>query len=148
MSTGHEQYVQFQLGREKYAIQISDIHEIIKMQDISEIPGVMTYVRGVINLRGKIVPVISLRTLFGMGEEEYSKHTRVVVVNHMDETIGIIVDRVDKVTTFSDIQAPPERVGGIHGAHFSGIGLYEQSIVGILRLDQVLVKEGSAIEQH
>lgn len=141
MNSGSEQYIQFEIGQEKYAIHISEIHEIIKMQEISEIPNVKPYVKGVINLRGKIVPVISLRELFGLEKEEYKKQTRIIVVNHKDETVGIIVDRVDKVTTFSDIQPPPERVGGMHGANFTGIGLHGDAIVGILKLDQVLVRE-------
>jgi len=75
-------------------------------------------------------------------EDEYTKHTRVVVVNHKEETVGIIVDRVDKVTTFSDIQAPPERFGGVNGVNFAGIGIVGEKIIGILKLDQVLVRRG------
>lgn len=146
MNTGQEQYIQFGIGNEKYAIRISEIHEIIKMQDITEIPNVKSYVNGVINLRGKIVPVISLRHLFSMEHDQYTKSTRIVVVNHEDETIGIIVDQVSKVTVFSEIQPPPERVSGISGANFDGIGLLDGGeIVGILRLDQVLIKEDEQI---
>jgi purine-binding chemotaxis protein CheW len=140
-ATDKEQYVEFGIENEQYAIQIQDIHEIIKMQNITQIPNVMTYVKGVINLRGKIVPVISLRNLFGLPEKEYSKHTRVVVVRHQEDTVGIIVDRVSKVSTFSDIQPPPERVGGIDGNYFVGIGLTPSGLVGILKLDHVLVHE-------
>jgi purine-binding chemotaxis protein CheW len=139
--TAEEQYVEFGIDIEEYAIRIQDIHEIIKIQDITQIPNVMPYVKGVINLRGKIVPVISLRNLFQLTEKEYSKHTRIVVVRHQEDTVGIIVDRVSKVTTFSDIQPPPERVGGIDGNYFVGIGLTQSSLVGILKLDQVLVHE-------
>jgi purine-binding chemotaxis protein CheW len=139
--TAEEQYVEFGIDIEEYAIRIQDIHEIIKIQDITQIPNVMPYVKGVINLRGKVVPVISLRNLFQLTEKEYSKHTRIVVVRHQEDTVGIIVDRVSKVTTFSDIQPPPERVGGIDGNYFVGIGLTQSSLVGILKLDQVLVHE-------
>ncbi len=149
MNTGQEQYIQFNIGQEKYAIAISDIHEIIKTQDITELPNVLPYIRGVINLRGKIVPVISLRTLFGMEAEVYSKHTRIIVVNHIEETVGIIVDHVDKVTTFADIQPPPDRVGGVNGTYFTGIGIVEgDGIVGLLKLDQVLIREGVDHEQY
>jgi purine-binding chemotaxis protein CheW len=139
--TQKEQYVEFGIESEQYAIRIQDIHEIIKIQDITQIPNVKFYVKGVINLRGKIVPVISLRNLFQLEEKEYSKHTRIVVVHHREDTVGIIVDSVNKVTTFSDIQPPPDRVGGIDGNLFVGIGLTDNGLVGILKLDEVLVHE-------
>jgi purine-binding chemotaxis protein CheW len=140
-ATEQEQYVEFGVENEQYAIRIQDIHEIIKMQDITQIPNVMPYVKGVINLRGKIVPVISLRNLFSLPDKEHSKSTRIVVVHHQEDTVGIVVDSVNKVSTFSDIQPPPERVGGIDGNYFVGIGLTPSGLVGILKLDQVLVHE-------
>lgn len=135
------QYVQFGVGEESYGIRIAEVHEIIRMQEITEIPNCQFYVKGVINLRGKIIPVISLRALFSLDEDVYSKATRIVVVHHQEESIGIIVDRVHKVTTFHDIQPPPERVGGINGAYFTGIGLTESELVGILKIDEVLLRD-------
>jgi purine-binding chemotaxis protein CheW len=140
-ATEQEQYVEFGVENEHYAIRIEDIHEIIKIQEITQIPNVMPYVKGVINLRGKIVPVISLRNLFSLPEKEYTKTSRIVVVRHREDTVGIVVDSVNKVSTFSDIQPPPERVAGIDGNYFVGIGLTQSSLVGILKLDQVLVHE-------
>jgi purine-binding chemotaxis protein CheW len=111
------------------------------MQDITEIPNSQYYVQGVINLRGRIVPVISLRSLFSLDSDELSKSTRIVVVNHREESVGIIVDKVHKVTTFSDIQPPPERVGGINGAYFVGIGITPSGLTAILKLDEVLIRQ-------
>jgi purine-binding chemotaxis protein CheW len=139
--TAQEQYVEFGIESEQYAIRIQDIHEIIKIQEITQIPNVKPYVRGVINLRGKIIPVISLRNLFKIEEIAYLKTTRIVVVNHREDTVGIVVDRVNKVTTFSDIQPPPEQVGGINGNFFVGIGLTGNGLVGILKLDEVLLHD-------
>lgn len=136
-----QQYVEFNAGNESYAILISDIHEIIRMQDITEIPNAERYVKGVINLRGKIVPVISLRSLFLLEPDVPTKATRIMVVNHREEAVGIIVDKVNKVVTFSDIQEPPERTGGISGAYFSGIGITSANLVGILKLDEVLLRK-------
>ncbi|WP_435923319.1 chemotaxis protein CheW [Paenibacillus sp. DYY-L-2] len=139
--SGQEQYIEFGIEDERYAIRIQDIHEIIKIQDITSIPNVRDYVKGVINLRGRIVPVLSLRCLFGSDEAPYTKSSRIVVIHHQDEAVGVIVDRVNKVTTFSDIQPPPERVGGVQGSFFTGIGLAESGLVGILKLDEVLLHE-------
>ncbi|WP_027415010.1 chemotaxis protein CheW [Aneurinibacillus terranovensis] len=137
-ATQQDQYIEVGIGKERYALRIYDIHEIIKMQDITEIPNSKPYVKGVINLRGKIVPIISLRNRFGLAEESYTKSTRIVVVNHSDEMVGIVVDRVNQVTTFSDIQPPPERIGSVRGSYFTGIGRTETGLVSVLKLDQVL----------
>ena len=138
---GQEQYIEFAIEEEQYAIHIQDIHEIIKVQDITQIPSVTSYVEGVINLRGKIVPVISLRKFFGLEDKEYSRTTRIIVVHHQEDTVGIIVDLVNKVTTFSDIQVPPERIGGIDGAYFVGIGVTNIGLVAILKLNEILLHE-------
>lgn len=135
-----EQYVELGIGNETYAIRIQAIHEIIKIQDITQIPNAMPYLKGVINLRGKIIPVISLRNLFGLMDETYTKFTRIVVVNHAEDTVGVIVDRVNKVTNLSDIQPPPDRVGVISGNYFAGIGITDHGLVGILKLEEVLLR--------
>ncbi|WP_028563910.1 chemotaxis protein CheW [Paenibacillus pinihumi] len=134
-----DQYVEFGIGSESYAILISDIHEIIRMQAITEIPDSPMYMKGVINLRGDIIPVISLRSLFMMAEEPFGKATRIIVVNHGREAVGIIVDRVNKVVRFKDIQSPPLQGGEMYGARISGIGIAPDMLVGILRLDEVLI---------
>ncbi|RTE11387.1 chemotaxis protein CheW [Paenibacillus whitsoniae] len=140
MITTHEQYVEFGIGDENYAIKISEIQEIIRNQAMTDIPNSRHYVRGVINLRGRIVPIISLRNLFSLQDDAESKSTRIVVVNHQEESIGIIVDRVNKVTMFTDIQPPPERIGGISGDFFVGIGITATGLVGILKLNEVLLR--------
>ncbi|TXK79622.1 chemotaxis protein CheW [Paenibacillus sp. N3.4] len=136
-----EMYIEMVIGKENYAINIQDIHEIIKMQPITDIPNCRSYVKGVINLRGKVVPVISLRHLFGLPDVEETKATRIVVVKHKEESIGLIVDYVNKVSTYDEIQPPPERIGGISGAYFLGIGLREGHLVGILQMDEILLQE-------
>ncbi|MBW7474291.1 chemotaxis protein CheW [Paenibacillus oenotherae] len=140
-AAGQEQYIEFAIEREQYAIRIQDIHEIIKIQDITEIPNVTPYVKGVINLRGKIVPVISLRRLCQLPDKDYTRTTRIIVVHHQEDTVGIIVDRVNKVATYPDIQPPPERALGIDGNYFAGIGITDSGLVGILKLDEVLLRE-------
>ncbi|MDF2937714.1 MAG: cheW-2 2 [Paenibacillaceae bacterium] len=136
-----DQYIEMTVGDENYAIKIEDIHEIIKMQAITDLPHSKYYVKGIINLRGMVVPVISLRNLFGLPDEAYTKATRIVVVHHQEEAVGIIVDQVNKVTTYPEVQPPPVQIGSVNGAFFSGIGLRGQHLVGILKLDEVLLQE-------
>lgn len=133
-----EQYIELSVGAETCAIRIEEIHEIIKMQSITDIPFSKPEIKGVMNLRGKVVCVMSLRNLLGMTDESDTRATRIIVVRYQDEYIGLIVDRVSKVTTYSDIHPP---TGG-HGRHietfFQGVGQQGDSLVGILKLDEIL----------
>lgn len=135
-----QQYVEVLIDKERYAISIQEIHEIIKMQDITGLPNGPAYLKGVINLRGRIVPIVSLRILFDLEEVPYTKSTRIVVVHHEEEAVGVVVDQVNRVTTFEDIQPPPEWVGQLEGSWFVGIGLDNNGLVGLLKLDRVLLR--------
>ena len=132
------QYVVLELGEEKYALRIYDIYEVIKMQKITEVPNSKPYMLGVINLRGKIVPIISLRKRFGLTEVPVTKSTRIVVVKIQEEIVGIVVDGVNKVTTFTDIQPPSDIVSGVDGNYFEGIGQSEEGLVSILKIHHLL----------
>jgi len=132
------QYVVYELANEKYALKISDVYEIIKMQKITVVHNSKPFLEGVINLRGKIVPVVNLHKRFGLHNYTTTKSTRIVVVKSRDEMVGIVVDRVNQVIRFSDIQPPPEMVAGIDGNYFEGIGITDEGVVSILKIDKVL----------
>jgi len=132
------QYVAYELADEKYALKISDVYEIIKMQNITPIHNSKPYLEGIINLRGKIIPVVNLHKRFGLVNYTSTKKTRIVVVKSRDEMIGIVVDKVNQVIKFSDIQPPPEMVSGIDGNYFEGIGITDEGVVSILKIDKVL----------
>lgn len=132
------QYVVYELANEKYALKISDVYEIIKMQKITVVHNSKPFLEGVINLRGKIVPVVNLHKRFGLHNYTTTKSTRIVVVKSRDEMVGIVVGRVNQVIRFSDIQPPPEMVAGIDGNYFEGIGITDEGVVSILKIDKVL----------
>ncbi|ALS25531.1 chemotaxis protein CheW [Paenibacillus sp. 32O-W] len=134
-----DQYIVIELGAEKYALKISEVYEIIKMQKITAVPNSKTFLEGVTNIRGKIVPIISLRKRFQLGETAVTPKTRIVVVNHNEEMIGIVVDGVNQVIRFSEIQPATEIVAGIDSSYLQGIGLSEEGLIGILNLHHVLV---------
>ncbi|MGF9711225.1 chemotaxis protein CheW [Paenibacillus naphthalenovorans] len=134
-----DQYIVIELGTEEYALKISEVYEIIKMQKITAIPNSRTFLEGVTNIRGKIVPIISLRKRFQLGETSVIHKARIVVVNHNEEMIGIVVDGVNQVIKFSDIQPSTEIVSGVDGSYFQGIGQSEEGLIGILNLEHVLV---------
>ncbi|MDF2939060.1 MAG: purine-binding chemotaxis protein CheW [Paenibacillaceae bacterium] len=135
-----EQYVQFSIHEENYSIRISGIHEIIRMQTITSIPNAPAYMKGVINLRGTIIPVINLRNLFFMEEVEPTKASRIIVVNYRDKPMGIIVDKVDKVVVFSNIHDASSQYGNGNIACISSIGIAAGELVGIIDLDEILLE--------
>lgn len=101
-----EQYIVSRLGGEKHAINIRDIDEIIKMEHITGVPNSKPFIKGVINLRGRIVPVISMCRRFGIPETPVKAQSRIIVVRYKQEAMGIIVDAVEKVTSFQEIESP------------------------------------------
>jgi purine-binding chemotaxis protein CheW len=132
------QFVEIGIAKERYAINIHEIQEIIKMQEITKIPNSRPTLMGVINLRGKVAPIVSLRKRFGLPEIPYTKSSRIVVIHYEDSMVGLVVDQVYQVTSIHEIQPPPERVGGIESTCISGVGKVDKELVGILRLEQIL----------
>lgn len=133
-----EKYISFEIGKEIYGIKINEIKEIIKMQDITVIPNSQEYVKGVINLRGIVIPIVSLRHRLGLREENATKDTRIVVVNYEDEMVGMVVDRVSRVTTFEEIQPSSEDFGNHECSFISGIGNSGEDLVSIINLNELL----------
>ena len=103
--TAEKQMVLFELGTETYGLDISTVHEIIRMQTITKVPKAPFYVEGVINLRGRVIPVIDIGKRFGFEKTENAKNNRIVVINIQDTTLGIIVDAVTEV-----IRVPEESI--------------------------------------
>lgn len=134
-----DQYIVIELGAEKYALKLAEVYEIIKMQKITAIPNSKTFLEGVTNIRGRIVPIISLRKRFQLKEAPVIPKARIVVVNYNEEMIGIVVDGVKQVIKFADIQPSSEIVSGVDGSYFEGIGQSEEGLIGILNLEHVLV---------
>lgn len=134
-------YLTFFLGREEYGLEILKVREIIGMMDITPVPRTPKFVRGVINLRGKVIPVVNLRTKFGMETIETNGETCIIVVQAEDIEMGIVVDRVSEVIDIptSAIQPPPAFGNkGISISYLLGIGKTEETIKLLLNIDKVL----------
>src|SRR5216683_270758 len=96
-SSEERQLVVFQLGAELYGVEISRVHEIIRLQTVTRVPRSPSFVEGVINLRGKVISVINLRRRFGLSAAEHTRAGRIVVVDINDQVIGMVVDGVSEV---------------------------------------------------
>jgi purine-binding chemotaxis protein CheW len=137
------QLVVFQLGAELYGVDIARVHEIIRLQTITRVPRAPSFVEGVINLRGKVIPVVDLRRRFGLPLADHTRATRTVVVEIGDQVVGIIVDSVSEVLRVSTatIEPPSPVVAGIDSEYLQGIAKLPERLVILLDLDRVLARE-------
>ncbi len=110
-------FMTFQTGKEYFGISISYVNEIIAMQTITKIPEVEDYIKGLINLRGKIIPVIDVRVRFKMEPKEYTDRTCIIVIDVKSTVVGLIVEKIAEVDTIKDEDiVPPPTLGG-HGSN-------------------------------
>jgi len=131
------QLVSFQLGPEEYAIDILGVQEIIRMVEVTHVPNAPHFVEGVVNLRGKVIPIINLRTRLGLSSTEPTKDTRIVVVEVRHLILGFIVDSVEEVLRLPlDMIEPPPTAGRGGGDEFhKGVGRVEGRLLILLNLE-------------
>jgi purine-binding chemotaxis protein CheW len=136
-------YLTFSVGDEVYGIEINYVTEIIGILDITEVPGSPEYVKGIINLRGKIIPVIDVRARFKKLAINYDDRTCIIVINLMDITIGLIIDSVSEVLNITDenIVPPPDVKTGFHNNYVKGIGKVNNEIKLLLDCNKLLRDE-------
>ncbi|MDB5104609.1 MAG: Receptor-coupling factor, CheW [Fibrobacteres bacterium] len=140
-------YLTFQMGKEVYGIEILKVQEIIGMMPVTHVPKTPDFVRGVINLRGKVIPVIELRSKFGMEKREDTERTCIVVVQVVwsagTVTMGMLVDEVSEVlnVTREQIEAPPSFGASVDTDFILGMGKVGQKVVMLLDVDKVLANE-------
>jgi purine-binding chemotaxis protein CheW len=137
-------YLIFHLGAEEFGTEVLKVREIMGIQDITDVPQTPPYVKGVINLRGKVIPVVDLRIKFGLAPEEYTPRTCIIVVRTQqdgeDLMIGIIVDGVAEVLTLvdSDIEDTPDFGPGVVTPYLLGMAKIKGKVKILLDIDQVL----------
>lgn len=137
--TQHGRYLTFALGDESFGIEISVVTEIVGVQPVTFIPEVPDYVKGVINLRGKIIPVIDVRARFGRESADYTDRTCIVVVDIQDICAGLIVDNVAEVITIddADIVPPPDYRTGAQNRYIKAIGKVGNEVKLLLDCDMM-----------
>ncbi len=134
------QYLTFTLGQEEYGVEILKIQEIKGFSAITPLPNAPPYVKGVLNLRGTIVPIVDLRKKFGMPEEAYTAFTVIVVVQVQGQIMGFIVDAVSDVLSVAgtDIQPTPDLHGQVDTSFLNGLAKAGEKLVILLDIDKVL----------
>ncbi len=130
----------FYVGDALCGIDILQIQEINKQIEVTIVPQSADYVTGVLNLRGKIVTVIDLGKKIGLSDIKYNKDSRNIIVNSEDEHIGLLVDRISDVMVADSakIEPAPANIGGLKGNYFQGVFKTDTSLIGILKIEEVL----------
>lgn len=141
--TQRGRYLTFALGGEKYGIDIKYITEIIGMQPITTLPEAPVYTKGIINLRGKIIPVIDSRLKFRKEPKEYTDRTCIIVIDIRDTQVGLIVDDVADVLMIDDenIAPPPDHRAGIQNRYLAGIGKAGNNVILLLSCERIFLEE-------
>lgn len=141
-------YLTFKLQGEEYGLEILKVREIIGLMDITSVPQVPGYVAGVINLRGKVIPVVDLRLKFGMPHEEFTEETCIIVVEvasaaAADTLVGIIVDTVSEVLDIpgEEIEPAPEFGSSVENDFILGMGKVQEQVKILLDIDKVLASD-------
>ncbi|MBP2642443.1 MAG: cheW 1 [Firmicutes bacterium] len=140
VSNGDNQLVVFKLGREDYGVSILQVQEIKRMLEIARVPHSPNYVKGVVNLRGNVLPVIDLKKRLGLAPGECTDDTRVIIVKVADIVVGIIVDAVSEVTSIDagSIEPPQTIVNGVNAQYLSGVGKHDDRLLILLNLEAIV----------
>lgn len=134
------QYLTFTLQNEEYALDILKVQEIKGFSKITPIPNTPHYIRGVMNLRGTVVPIVDLRARFAMTETEYDKFAVIIVVNVGRKIVGLVVDTVSDVLDIksSDVDETPELGAGVDTSFITGMAKVDEKLVMLLDIDRVV----------
>lgn len=145
------QLVTFSIGEEEFGVDILKVQEIIRIMEITKVPRAQDFVEGVINLRGKVIPIIDLRRRFGLHTKDHDKHTRIIVIEINNMIVGFVVDSVSEVLRIpaGTVEPPPPVVAGVDSEYISGVGKLQDRLLILLDLDKLLSSEDlEALTQH
>lgn len=134
------QFVTFALGDEQYGVEILKVHEIIGYPGFTKVPNVPGFVKGVINLRGNVVPVVDLRLKFNMDEKVQDSFTVILILEVSQRIIGVLVDSVSDVISLSEqeVQETPDFSSGVKVDFIEGMGRKDDKLIILLNIDKVL----------
>ena len=139
-----KQYIVVKLGGEQYGFDIAHIDNIVRMSRITRVPKSQPYYVGVINLRGEVVPIMSLRRRFGLDNDEYSASTRIIIIRMEDQSlIGFVVDEVREVVNIDPrtIEKPTFKLDEKNASYLAGIGKNGDSLISLLDIQAVIFEK-------
>ncbi|GMA99739.1 chemotaxis protein CheW [Pelosinus sp. IPA-1] len=139
-SNSEVQLVVFKLGREEYSVSILQVQEIKRITDITRVPHTPDYIKGVINLRGSVLPVIDLKKRLNLPQQVITEDTRIIIVKVDELSVGMIVDAVSEVMTINqeNIDSPDVVAGSVAASYLSGVGKLENRLLILLNLEEII----------
>lgn len=148
-------YLTFRLGQESYGISVLKVREIIRLTQITAVPQMPDYLKGVINLRGKVIPVVDLRLKFALNEAETTNHTCIIVVSlnsaaGLSILMGLIVDSVEEVIRIEvgDIEEPPDFGAQLNTECILGMAKVKDQVKSLLDIDRVLIGDAEKLRER
>jgi purine-binding chemotaxis protein CheW len=138
--TQEGKYLTFHMAGEDYGIEIRHVTEIIGIQRITEVPDMPAFIKGVVNLRGKVIPVMDVRARFSLPSREYDERTCIIVVNYNDASVGLVVDQVNEVADIpkENIEPPPRSTAGGSSQYIQGMGKIGDQVKILLNVGKLL----------
>ena len=137
------QFISFSVGEEEYGLELLRVKEVIRIREITWLPKAPSFVKGIINLRGDVIPIIALREKFGLEAKENTAATRVIVVEMDGKLMGMVVDSASQVVRIpsDQIDPPPPVLGGLSQEFITGVGKLDDKLVILLNTDAILTGE-------
>ncbi|EOD01668.1 chemotaxis protein CheW [Caldisalinibacter kiritimatiensis] len=137
------QYVVFKLGKEEYGIDIMNVKEIGPYQESTKVPNTPSFIEGIINYRGNVIPIINLKKRFNLDDKGVTNNTRIIVISLNDKQIGFIVDEASETLRIAedDIDPAPDMITGIDRKYITGVGKVDDRLIILIDLEKVLSEE-------
>ena len=137
-----KQYIVIRFNKEQFGISINYIQNIVRMTSITRVPNVPEYIKGVINLRGEIIPIMSLRIKLGLEPDELTSQTRIIIVSVDDNLIGLFVDEVMEVLVLEDNQIDKQVKEGVDkkSKYISGVGKLKERLISLFNVEQIIAE--------
>ncbi len=139
----NKQLVTFAIDTEEYGLEILKVQEVVRLPHITRLPRAPLFIKGVINLRGNIIPIIDLREKFGLKSEKYTETTRVIIIEVVDKKLGMIVDNVSQVVRVaeSSIAPPPPMISGEANQYLAGVVRLDERLIILLNVENILTHD-------
>ncbi|HRE15087.1 MAG TPA: chemotaxis protein CheW [Usitatibacteraceae bacterium] len=143
----HQEYLSFRLGAEEYGIDILKVQEIRGYESVTRIANSPPFIKGVVNLRGTIVPIVDMRIKFGLGDPEYNAFTVVIILNVAHRVVGIVVDSVSDVIELSaeQVRPAPEFNAGVDAGYINGLGTAGERMLILVDIEKLMTSADMAL---
>jgi purine-binding chemotaxis protein CheW len=141
MTMGNIKVIAFTLGNEEYGLNIDHVQSIERLSHITRVPNVPNYVKGLINLRGNVIPIIDLQNRLELEEGQYTENSRVIIVKYEETELGLIVEKTSNVINVDTDSIEPAASSGVNTVFFEGVAKYDGRLIILLKIEELMKSE-------